>query len=54
MRSKDAQNSLGEFHHVRSVTCFNLVFRSLAEIEKWSQAILEKRTVVVRSDLVSV
>ena len=43
-RSSDGQNSPGEFCRVHSDTCFNLVFRSLEEIEKRSQAILEKKT----------
>jgi len=43
-RSRDGQNSPGELRRFRSITRSNLVFRSLEEIEKRSQAILKKKT----------
>jgi len=45
-RRKDGQNSPGKPHHFRSVTHFDLAFRSLEEIENRSRDILEKKTAV--------
>ena len=45
-RSRDGQNSPGELHHFRSVTRFNLAFRSLEEVEERSQAIMKKKPAV--------
>jgi hypothetical protein len=42
-RSGDAQNSPGELRYSLSVTLFNLVFRSLEEIQKRSQVIRKKK-----------
>ena len=45
-RRRDGRNSPGEIHCVCCIIRSNLVFRSLAEIEKRSEAILEKNAVV--------
>jgi len=45
-RRRDGQNCPGELRRVRYVTQVNRVFRSLEEIEKQSQAILEKKMAV--------
>ena len=43
--SSGAQNSPGVLPRVRFVAHFNLVFSSLREIEKQSQALLEKKKI---------
>lgn len=45
-KSGDGQNSPSEPHRVCSVTCLNIVFRSLDKIKKQSQAILDKEPAV--------
>ena len=45
-RRSGAQNSPGELHYAPSAARSNLMFSSLEEIEKRSQALLEKRATV--------
>ena len=42
-KSSDAQNCRGRFRCVHSVTHSNLIFSSLEEVEKRSQALLGKK-----------